>query len=116
MAAHAGLLTLHVLLDLWTVSHDVSLPLISTCYAGAASSGNDADDEDSISEVQQPSTPGREEISSPGLQRRSARLGKRSNSSNELEGSYAWLYEETNALLKNLHFQRAKRIAGDRDA
>ena len=82
-----------------------------TCLADASGLQR-TDEEDSSSEGQEPTTPGREERS-PSTPPRPGRLGKRANSSKD--ASYEWLYEETNALLKNLHFQRLKRVAGDRD-
>ena len=75
---------------------------------------HEALDEDSSNEIEEPTTPGREEATSPSRQR-PGRLGKRTSSSHGSDSSYDCLYEETNALLKNLHFQRLKRIAADRD-
>ncbi|KAK9804621.1 hypothetical protein WJX73_009892 [Symbiochloris irregularis] len=80
-------------------------------------SHDDEDESAGTDEVQEPLTPGREEAASPTQQTslRSGRLGKRANSAaSEDAASYELLYEEANALLKNLHFQRIKRIAATR--
>lgn len=95
---------------------------MSVSVAGHSTPAHDlAADGDTCSEVQEPSTPGREEAASATQQQqRPVRLGKRTCNADSDPGpslqSYDSMYEEANALLKNLHFQRLKRIAGDRDS
>lgn len=60
-------------------------------------------------EIAQPRTPTRDEECPTPREGRARAVGVRS-SSREEEKSYESLYEETNNLLKNLHFERVKRL------
>lgn len=72
------------------------------CFAGRKGS---VDGEN----VAQPSTPTREEASSPAASK-GYRLGTLDLASDKSD-SYSLLYEEANMMLKNLHFARLQRHA-----
>ena len=81
------------------------------CTDVSASAGDVAGDVASDEEgVAQPSTPSRQEDSSP-IAGKAHLLGTRRDSEQE-DAAYAKLYEETNMLLKGLHFARLQRTTG----
>ncbi|KAK9804278.1 hypothetical protein WJX72_004419 [[Myrmecia] bisecta] len=59
-----------------------------------------------------PALEGDDDFAEPGTPRRieGESPGKGGGSHIEAEGSYEWLYEDANRMLKNLHFARLKRV------